>query len=195
MTPSTLNVVGFAGSLRATSLNKSLLQAAVEEAPSDMHVTALDIRDVPLLNQDDMAEGLPAPVVRFKEAVAEADGLLIVTPEYNNGMSPVTKNLIDWCTVPLPAGNILAGKPVALMGASGGVNGNTSLARAQVRQSLVFPRALTMPGPEIGVRNLPGTYDESRRLVDADVRTLIAQYLATFAEWVRKAKAWAGASA
>ena len=91
-----LKVVGFAGSLRRASLNKMLLGEAIRVAPEGMSIEELDIRDVPLYNGDIDGEGAPQPVLDVKQAIADADGLLIVTPEYNWGVPAVTKNVIDW---------------------------------------------------------------------------------------------------
>src|SRR5690349_4028891 len=115
-------IAGVAGSLREKSFNRGLLRAAVELAPAGTSIDVLSIDDIPLYNADlEQAEGIPATVERMKEAIASADGLLLVTPEYNNGIPGVFKNAIDWASRPasdIP--RIFYGRPVAVIGASPG---------------------------------------------------------------------------
>lgn len=93
-----MNVLGFAGSLRAGSLNRALLNAAVEVAPDDMKIRMFDLTDVPLYNGDVEARGDPESVAAFKAAIRETDAMLIATPEYNHGVPGVLKNAIDWAS-------------------------------------------------------------------------------------------------
>jgi chromate reductase len=80
---STLRILGIAGSLRSGSYNRALLRAAQEAAPTGLTVETFDLAEVPLYNGDVEARGDPAPVVALKEAIRQADALLIATPEYN----------------------------------------------------------------------------------------------------------------
>jgi NAD(P)H-dependent FMN reductase len=119
---SMVRIIGMSGSLRSGSFNAALLRAAVELAPEGTEIAVETIRGVPLYDGDvEKAEGIPAEVVRLKDAVAAADGLLLVTPEYNNSIPGVFKNAIDWMTRP-PAdiARVWGGKPVAVIGASPG---------------------------------------------------------------------------
>jgi len=116
------NLVGFAGSLRAASFNRALLAAARDAMPAGASLTVLTIDDVPLYDADlERDAGIPESVRHLKDSVAAADGLVIVTPEYNGGIPGVAKNVIDWISRPaedIP--RVLYGKPVALMGATPG---------------------------------------------------------------------------
>ena len=105
-----ITVVGLAGSLRAASYNRALLQACVELAPAGMTIEPFDLRDVPLYDRDVEDGGFPASVTALRSAIAIADALLIVTPEYNAGMPAVTKNAVDWASR-RPAPTPLDGKP------------------------------------------------------------------------------------
>jgi NAD(P)H-dependent FMN reductase len=121
------NLVGISGSLRAKSFNTALLNAAVESMPEGSTLSAHTIRGIPLYDGDvEKAEGIPAAVAALKDAVAACDGLLLVTPEYNNSIPGVFKNAIDWLSRPdddIP--RVFGGKPVAIIGASPSSFGTT----------------------------------------------------------------------
>src|SRR5215216_940357 len=136
-----MEILGIAGSLRHGSYNRALLREAEQLAPPDVELEQFDLRNLPLFDADVEVAGDPPEVRRLKEAIREADALLIATPEYNRGTSGVLKNAIDWASRP-PFGSPLTGKPVAVMGA-GGRNG-TAKAQAQVRDALGFPRATVL---------------------------------------------------
>jgi chromate reductase len=133
-----MRILGIAGSLRHGSYNRALLREAELLAPPGVELEQFDRRDLPLFDADVEAAGDPPAVRELKDAIRDADALLIATPEYNRGTSGVLKNAIDWASRP-PFGSPLTGKPVAIMGA-GGRNG-TAKAQEQVRDALAFPRA------------------------------------------------------
>jgi chromate reductase, NAD(P)H dehydrogenase (quinone) len=124
-------IVGLCGSLRRGSFNLMLLRAAMDAAPPGTSIEAESIREIPLYDGDVEAEqGVPPAVQRLKDRIAAADGLLIVTPEYNNSMPGVLKNAIDWLSRPssdIP--RVFRGRPVAVMGATPGPGG-TALSQA-----------------------------------------------------------------
>src|SRR5262245_29129424 len=123
-------IVAIAGSLRTGSYNAALLRAAVAAAPAGLQVETVSIRGIPLYDGDaEAASGIPEAVAKLKNLVASSDGLLLVTPEYNNGIPGVFKNAIDWLSRPnadIP--RVFGGRPVALMGATPG-RGGTILAQ------------------------------------------------------------------
>lgn len=180
----TLRVVGFAGSLRGASFNRSLLRAAKELAPEEMEIEILEIGGIPLYDADVESEGDPVPVVAFKRAVGAADGLLIATPEYNLGVPGVTKNVIDWASRP-PRGSVLDGKPVALMGATPGMGG-TARGQSQLRQAFVFTNSYAMPQPEVLVRKASEMFDADGRLTDEATREHLVKFLTAFGAWIRR---------
>lgn len=171
-------VLGIAGSLRQGSYNRALLRAASELAPADMEVVTLDLRGLPFYDGDVEAEGDPAPVAAFKEAIRRADALLIATPEYNRGIPGVLKNAIDWASRPA-VGSPLAGKPVALTGASTGMGGTRS-AQEQLRQVLAFPRARVLE-EQVHVPQAYARFDAEGTLTDAGTRGAVRALLATLA--------------
>ena len=96
-----VTVIGISGSLRKGSYNSALLRAAVELMPQGAELRTETIRDITLYDGDVEAEqGIPAAVAALKDTIAAADGLLLVTPEYNNSIPGVFKNAIDWLSRP-----------------------------------------------------------------------------------------------
>lgn len=127
------SVLMIVGSLRERSINRQLAEAAASEIAGRVNVEFLDFADVPLLNQD--AEWPPPQAVqRVRRQVAAADGLWIVTPEYNHGIPGGLKNLIDWLSRPMrPLGPAaLKGKPVTYCGAAGSSGARYALAALEV---------------------------------------------------------------
>ena len=110
-------IIGLCGSLRRASFNLMLLHAAVEAAPPGTSIDIESIREIPLYDGDVEAEqGVPPAVQRLKDRIAGADGVLIVTPEYNNSMPGVLKNAIDWLSRPASdIGRVFRGRPVACL--------------------------------------------------------------------------------
>jgi chromate reductase, NAD(P)H dehydrogenase (quinone) len=117
-----IRIIGISGSVRRGSYNSAVLRAAATVMPPDSTLAIESIAAIPLYNGDDeAARGVPESVARVKDAIAAADGLLLVSPEYNNSLPGVTKNAIDWLTRPasdIP--RVFGGKPVAVCGASPG---------------------------------------------------------------------------
>ncbi|MFC9997824.1 NAD(P)H-dependent oxidoreductase [Nocardia sp. NPDC127526] len=112
-------LLALVGSLRAASINRRLAEAAATTAPEGVAVEIYDgLADIPFYNEDlDVAGEVPPAAQALREAVAAADGLLLVTPEYNGTLPAVLKNAIDWASRPYAAGAI-KGKPVAVVSAS-----------------------------------------------------------------------------
>lgn len=181
----TLVVCGIAGSLRRGSYNRALLWAARELAPEDMEIRIFDgMAEIPLFNQDVEAEGDPEPVQALKRAIAEADALLIATPEYNHGVPGVLKNAIDWASRPAHS-SVLSGKPAALFGASPGITG-TARAQSQLRQAFVFTNTPVLPQPEILVYRAREKFDAEGRLTDEKTREFVGKLLRELADWTRR---------
>jgi chromate reductase len=176
--------LGIAGSFRRLSFNRGLIRAAVELAPAGITVVAYDFSDVPLFDADVEAEGDPEPVGRFKQAIADADGLLIATPEYNHCIPGVLKNAIDWASRPRRA-SVLTDKPVAIMGATPGPGG-TARAQAQLRDGLTYTNGYVLPLPEVLVPLARQKFDAESELVDVDTRSQVVDLLKAFAAWTRR---------
>ena len=181
-----IRIIGIAGALRRASYNSALLRAAVELAPAGLSIEVASIREIPLYDGDLEAEhGLPEAVRVLKDRIAGADGLLLVTPEYNNSIPGVLKNVIDWLSRPgddIP--RVFGSKPVALMGATPG-RGGTTLAHAAW---LPVVRTLGMQpwfGPRLHVSNAAQVFADGR-LVDEAVRASIAKYLEGLAQFIAR---------
>jgi chromate reductase, NAD(P)H dehydrogenase (quinone) len=180
-------LVGIAGSLRKGSYNASLLRAAAELAPAGTQVEIGSIVGIPLYDGDLEAEqGIPEPVAKLKEQIAAADGLLIVTPEYNSSLPGVLKNAIDWLTRPpkdIP--RVFGDKPVAIMGATPGGAG-TRLAQTAWLPVLRTLGTRAWFGKQLYVAKAYEVFDAEGRLVDAKVTELLTAFMAGFATFVAK---------
>jgi chromate reductase, NAD(P)H dehydrogenase (quinone) len=177
-----LRVIGVAGSLRAGSYNRALLRAAQEMAPDALRIEVADLIDLPMFNADVDARGTPAAVTELRILIRDADALLLVTPEYNHGVPGVLKNAIDWLSQPL-RGNVLEGKPTAIMGASTGLAG-TARAQSQLRQSFVLTNTPVMLQPEVLVGRAQERFDTGGRLTDEPTRRFLGLFLDQFAAWL-----------
>jgi chromate reductase len=178
----TLRVIGVAGSLRAGSYNRALLRAAQEMAPAVLRIEVADLVDLPMFNADVDARGTPAAVTELRILIRDANGLLLVTPEYNHGVPGVLKNAIDWLSQPL-RGNVLEGKPTAIMGASTGLAG-TARAQTQLRQSFVLTNTPVMLQPEVLVGRAQERFDPGGQLTDEPTRRFLGLFLDQFAAWL-----------
>ena len=179
---SDLNVLGISGSLRAKSFNSGALRAARELAPDGMSIDIADISKIPLYNGDVEAEGMPEAVVQLRGQIAAADGLLIVTPEYNYSIPGVLKNAIDWAS--RPPEQPFDSKPMAIMGASPGGSG-TMRCQYQLRQAFIFLNGLIMNRPEVMISGAGALFDDDVNLTDQSTRERIGTCLEAFAGWIR----------
>lgn len=178
------NVVGIAGALRQGSYNRALLRAAVESAPPGMTIAIHTLDAIPLYNGDVEAAGIPAPVTALKEAIRAADGLLILTPEYNHGMPGVLKNAVDWLSRP-PKPQAFDAKPVAIGGATPGGFG-TRGSQYQLRQCLTPLNAFVMPQPSLMLAGAQEKFDGTPALIDPKTRETLQRFLAGFAAWIAR---------
>ena len=176
-----IKVLGFAGSLRRASLNRGLIRAAAELAPEGVTLEVFELADIPLYNQDIEDAGEPASVVAFKRAIADADALLVATPEYNHGMPGVLKNAFDWASRPRVT-SPLRDKPMAVLGASPG-RGSTARAQAQLREAAVFTGACVLPLPELLVSSAAQLFDDDGNLVDPETRAALTELIQALRAW------------
>lgn len=178
-------ILAIAGSLRRGSWNLRLLEAAAASAPPSMIISVYyGMASIPMFNEDleQETDGGPDAVRRLRRDVASADGLLIATPEYNQSMPGVLKNTIDWLSRAAPD-EVLAGKPVAIVGASVGRWG-TRLAQHALRQTLVATESLVMAAPALFIREVDDLVDDAGRLSDMPTRDSLQAVLGSFANWI-----------
>ena len=182
---SPLTIVGIAGSLRKASFNRGALRAAVELAPPGVTIQALEIGDLPLYNQD-LEVDPPSVVRRFRATVKTADAVLLATPEYNYSIPGVLKNALDWGSRP-PAENAWRGKPVAILGASGGMLG-TARAQYHLRQVFVTLDMYPLNKPEVMIAGAREKFDADGNLTDAPTRDRINALVESLVAWTRRLK-------
>ena len=180
-----ISILGFAGSLRKGSYNKSLLKAAQEMVPEDTILEVFDLESIPPFNQD-LENRPPEKVKEFKAKIKAADAILIATPEYNYSIPGVLKNAIDNASRPY-GDNAFNGKPAAIMGASIGILG-TARAQYHLRQNMVFLNLYPLNQPEVMVPLAQEKMDQNGRLTDQKTREKVKELLEALVSWTKKLK-------
>jgi chromate reductase len=184
-----LNVLTICGSLRKGSYNAIVQRALPSLAPEGMTIRAApSFAEFPLYNADvQNSTGFPAPVNILADAIQAADGVIIVSPEYNFSIPGGLKNAIDWVSR-LPT-QPFAGKPIALQSASPGPLGGARV-QYDLRRAMVFLDAFTLNKPEIFIGNCTTKLDETTGEIKDDVtRNFIKQQLAAFAKFIAQVSA------
>lgn len=182
---SKISILGFAGSLRKGSYNKSLLRVAAELLPPNIELEIFDLEGIPPFNQD-LEQQPPEKVREFKAKIKAADALLIATPEYNYSMPGVLKNAIDWGSRPY-GDNAFEDKPLAIMGAAPGTIG-TARAQYHLRQTCVFLNMHPLNKPEVMVTFAKDKIDSEGRFTDQKTKDFIKDLLISLAAWTRRLK-------
>ena len=179
-------VLGISGSLRRGSYNSALLRAAQRLMPEDATLEIASIRGIPLFDGDVEAQGIPVSVNQLKEAIVAADGVLLVTPEYNNSIPGVFKNAIDWLSrPPQDISRVFGGRPVALMGATPGGMGTVHAQTAW----LPVLRTLGMQpwlGTLLYVSGAHTVFDASGTLLDAQIKERLRNSMTGFVAFVQQ---------
>ncbi|WP_205769716.1 NADPH-dependent FMN reductase [Microvirga sp. KLBC 81] len=182
-------LIGLSGSLRQASYNSALLRSAAGLMPEDSELVIETIRGIPLYDGDvEAAEGIPERVAALKEAIAAADGLLLVTPEYNNSIPGVFKNAIDWLTRPasdIP--RVFGGRPVAVIGASPGGFG-TILSQNAWLPVLRTLGAELWSGGRLMVSRAQTVFNQDGTLADQKIEEQLRTYLKGFVAFARTAQ-------
>jgi len=179
-------LLGISGSLRRGSYNSALLRAATRLMPPEAALEVASIRGIPLYDYDVEVQGLPATVTQLKDAVVAADGVLLVTPEYNNSIPGVFKNAIDWLSRPSSdIRRVFGGRPFAVIGASPG-NFGTILSQTAWLAVLRTLGTQAFSGGRLMVPRAGNVFDESGALKDAAVEEQLRQFLAAYVGFVRR---------
>jgi chromate reductase, NAD(P)H dehydrogenase (quinone) len=172
----------FVGSLRRNSINRRLANAVLKLGPPEFRFENVEIGDIPFYNQDDEGH-LQESTKRLKNAVAGADGLVIVTPEYNRSIPGVLKNALDQGSRPKGT-NSWGGKPVGILGASNGAIG-TAAAQQHLRNILACLDAPTMGQPEAFIHVKEGFFDDTGGIADGGTRKFLQGWMDSYVAWVK----------
>ena len=144
-----IRVAGISGSLRQASFSTALIKLLAHHLQPAIELTLVDISDVPLYNEDLEGANKRAAVDAVNAALAQADAVLFVTPEYNHGIPGVLKNTLDWVSRPV-FNSVLKDKPVSIITSSLAFTGGVR-AQYQLRETLISMLAHIVPGPEVAV--------------------------------------------
>ncbi len=180
-------ILGISGSLRAGSFNTSLLRAAQQLAPEGVTLEVATLHGIPLYDADvEARDGIPAAVTALKDRIVASDGVLLATPEYNNGIPGVFKNAIDWLSRP-PADipRVFGDRPFALIGASPGGFG-TILAQNAWLPVLRTLGARHWNGGKLLVSRAGGVFDASGAMTDEAMRGQLVKVLTGFAAFAAR---------
>ncbi len=186
MADTTLNVAVICGSLRKGSFNAELARTLPGLAPAGLSLTqAPSWAQFPVYNHDDqVATGIPAAVNAWADAIRAADGVIVVSPEYNWGIPGGLKNAIDWGVAPERCA--FANKPVAMQSAAPGLLGGARM-QAQLRMALTSLDALMFGKPEVFVNLAAKKFDEKTlALIDQPTIDMVKAQLAAFEKFVRR---------
>ena len=180
-----VKVVCICGSLRKASFNAALQRALPGLAPAGMKITpAPSWADIPVYNFDLQSQGFPAPMTAWADAIRNADGAIIVSPEYNWTIPGGLKNAIDWTS--RLKDDPFKGKAVALQSCAGGLLGGARL-QQHLRQCLTSVEAVMMIRPEVfGTFSAKKFAEGSLELTDEETKKLVKSQLETFEKFVRK---------
>jgi chromate reductase, NAD(P)H dehydrogenase (quinone) len=172
-------LLGLAGSIRRASVSKAILQTLAEKVPVNVSLTLHDLAEIPIYNQD-LESNLPASVAKLRQAIIDCDGMVIVSPEYNHGMSGVIKNAIDWVSRPGYA-SVLVNKGVAIITTSESPLGG---ARAQADLHKMFLSTLSRiaPGREVSIGNTQKTVVDGKLVDETQIRRALTLIDALLAE-------------
>jgi chromate reductase len=173
----------FVGSLSSTSINRKLSQALVKLAPDGLVLREIPIRDLPLYSQDYDAD-YPPPARVFKQAIADVDAVLFVTPEYNRSIPGGLKNAIDWASRPWGKKSFTR-KPSAVIGASTGAIG-TAVAQQSLRSVLSFCNSPQMNAPEAYIHFTANLVDDSGNVSVPRTETFLRDYMVAFHQFITR---------
>jgi chromate reductase len=175
-----MKVLAISGSLRRDSNNTRLLRALAAETRDGVELELWDgLKEIPAFDQDDEADP-PASVQAFKDAVADADAVLIATPEYNHSIPGSLKNALDWASRPLGGDTPFRGKPVAVIASSAGMFGGV-WASAELRKVLGAMGA-RVTDVELAVPHAHEKFDEGGTLIEEELRAGLNTALATLVD-------------
>ncbi len=171
------------GSLAKASINRKLAQALVKLAPPELHMREITIGELPLYSYDYDAD-YPEVARRFKQAIADVDGVLFVTPEYNRSIPGALKNAIDWASRPWGQ-NSFTRKPSGVIGTSPGSIG-TAVAQQSLRGVLCFCNSPLMNTVEAYIQFTPDLIDDDGNVSNKGTEEFLRKYMQEYSEFVQR---------
>lgn len=172
-------LLAISGSLRKESFNSRVLRALPGLAPTGTTIVQFDVADLPFYDQDLDGETVPEVVAALRAAVAEADGIILATPEYNHSYSAVTKNVVDWASRPFMKGAILGKKSMVIAVGPGPGGGVHALEATKELLSLLGGSVVSTVGGS-GIHQKFA--DDSDSIVDDELATRLREGLAAFSD-------------
>ncbi|PGZ57900.1 NADPH-dependent FMN reductase [Bacillus cereus] len=170
------------GSLRNNSYNR-IIAKSLTDMDDSIQFRWIEIKDLPLFNEDLEVNGDPKTVIAFKSAIQEVNGIIIVSPEYNSGLPGVLKNALDWASRP-PKSSVMNRKPVGLIGATPGGLG-TAFAQMQIKQILEAMQAPVLPFQKLLISQVHEKIDSNKKvLIDEKTKLYLHRYLEQFIHWI-----------
>lgn len=179
---SDIQIAVIVGSIRKDSFNRQLANAVVKLAPAEFSFQQVQISDLPLYNQDDDSNPAEA-VLRLKNHISTAQGLLFVTPEYNRSIPGVLKNALDHASRPYGQ-SVWGGKPAGILGVSIGVMG-TAIAQQHLRNILAYLDVTTLGQPEAFIQAKDGLFDGEGNIGSGSIQFMQA-WMDRYVSWVKK---------
>lgn len=173
----------FVGSLATASINRLLSKALVRLAPAELDMTEIPFKDLPLYSHDYDAD-YPPVAVELKNAIAAADAVLFITPEYNRSIPGALKNAIDWASRPYGK-NAFTRKPSAVIGTSPGKIG-TAVGQQHLRSILAFCNSPQMNSIEAYIQFQKGLIAEDGTVTNKDTEEFLRQYLTEFHAFIQR---------
>jgi chromate reductase len=173
----------FIGSLSSTSINRVLSRALIRLSPEDLGFSEIGIGDLPLYSQD-FDDAFPAEATALKEAIARADAVLFVTPEYNRSIPGALKNAIDWASRPWGQ-NSFHHIPAGVIGASVGPIG-TAVGQQSLRAVLSFCNARQMTSPEAYIQYSPEVFADDGEVTSETTEAFLRNFMAEFRDHVER---------
>lgn len=170
------------GSLRRESFSRKLAQVLATLTPPSVKLSIVEIRDLPLYDEDLETADPPAAWTTFRRAIGAADAVLFVTPEYNRSMPAALKNAIDVGSRPWGK-SVWKGKPAAVASISIGTIGGFG-ANHHLRQALMVLDVPVLPTPEVYLGNVSKVFAADGTIESDGVRTLLTQFVTAFAGWI-----------
>lgn len=176
-----MHILALCGSLRKASKNMGMLRYARDHAPEGVSIEIADVSQLPFYNED-TPDPTPAVQTLFDQLL-RADGLLIACNEYNYSLAPALKNALDWASRD-PANRYFNEKPVALLGAAGGMG--SSRAQYHLRQVLVFLNMHPLNKPEVFANAYAGGFNDAGDLIDPKIQANVDKLIAALVAFEKR---------